>query len=170
LLSFFLRLTFPDTPVIPPSLKDLLTKLLTKSPQLRITLSEVRYHAWTTGDLNSKERAVWIRESDPQFQERLHVTDEEVAGAVKLLSKMKEGWRKLSSLWRKDSNSNVSFIGIMDGGNSSSSSSGINDITRKNQYYGESVDNQDAGLRRRTQSMPLVSGEPLFFFFPFGFL
>lgn len=41
---------FPATPVVTPSLIDLLERMLTKDPKSRITIPELREHAWVTCD------------------------------------------------------------------------------------------------------------------------
>lgn len=60
-------LTFPSKEdmgfEIDDTLKDLLLRLLTKDPEQRITLSQVKSHPWVTADLINPED--WINEADP---------------------------------------------------------------------------------------------------------
>ncbi|KAJ3014854.1 hypothetical protein HKX48_004909 [Thoreauomyces humboldtii] len=92
-------LEFPPGFTIDPSLEDLLYKLLTKDPTMRITLEEIKLHPWTTGNMNSAQRAAWLQDTDPtiQYGAPVQVTDEEMRGAVTMMGKLKSGLRKLSS-------------------------------------------------------------------------
>lgn len=58
-------LLFPEDITIEDSLKHLLNRLLTKNPEERITLEEVKLHPWVTADLNNP--SVWIEQSDPRL-------------------------------------------------------------------------------------------------------
>ncbi|KAF9895456.1 hypothetical protein BX616_009676, partial [Lobosporangium transversale] len=69
------------------SLKDLLSKLLEKDVSKRITLKEVKEHPWVIEDLRDPER--WRIETDPCNYQRVHITDEDLKGAVTLIDKIK---------------------------------------------------------------------------------
>ncbi|CAG8529038.1 4814_t:CDS:2 [Gigaspora margarita] len=68
-------LEFPDDIPISDSLKDLLTRLLEKDPQKRITLGEVKKHPWVIADLPNPQK--WRDDTDPKKYQALTVTDEE---------------------------------------------------------------------------------------------
>ncbi|KAF9113684.1 hypothetical protein BGX27_001047 [Mortierella sp. AM989] len=89
---------FPDSVPgrehVDPSLKDLLSRLLEKDVFKRITLKEVKEHPWVTEDLQDPIR--WRIETDPGNYQRVHVTEDEVKGAVTLMDKIKNRIRKLS--------------------------------------------------------------------------
>ncbi|XP_051717582.1 calcium/calmodulin-dependent protein kinase kinase 1b [Ctenopharyngodon idella] len=70
---------FPDKPVISEGLKELITRMLDKVPETRITLPEIKLHTWVTVD-----------GTDPLPLEEEHctvveVTEEEVQNSVKLV-------------------------------------------------------------------------------------
>ncbi|KAJ3327523.1 hypothetical protein HDU76_011645, partial [Blyttiomyces sp. JEL0837] len=94
-------LEIPDEPPIDDLLYDLLSRLLEKDPQRRITLSEVKLHPWTTEDLSPQERVQWLQETDPtlQFGTPLSVTDEEVSTAVRvvLMDRIRDSFRKFGT-------------------------------------------------------------------------
>ncbi|KAI9282504.1 kinase-like domain-containing protein [Umbelopsis sp. AD052] len=56
------ELQFPHDDV-DPDLQDLLLRLLDKNPETRITLEQVKYHAWVIEDLPNPEQ--WIRDTEP---------------------------------------------------------------------------------------------------------
>ncbi|KAF9115803.1 hypothetical protein BGX27_006415 [Mortierella sp. AM989] len=76
------------------SLKDLLSRLLEKDVCKRITLKEVKEHPWVTEDLRDPER--WRIETDPGNYQKVHITDEDLKGAVTILDKIKNRIRRLS--------------------------------------------------------------------------
>ncbi|KAG0232400.1 hypothetical protein BGW42_008191 [Actinomortierella wolfii] len=89
---------FPDSvpgrDFVGPDLKDLLSRLLEKDVGKRITLKEVKEHPWVTADLEDPTR--WRIETDPSNYQRVHITEEDVKGAVTLIDKIKNRIRKLS--------------------------------------------------------------------------
>ncbi|KAG0365213.1 hypothetical protein BGZ54_006754 [Gamsiella multidivaricata] len=89
---------FPDSvpgrEAVDPELKDLLSRLLEKDVYKRITLKEIKEHAWVTEDLDDPVR--WRIETDSSNYQRVHVTEEEVKGAVTIIDKIKNRIRKLS--------------------------------------------------------------------------
>ncbi|KAG0367791.1 hypothetical protein BGX24_003100, partial [Mortierella sp. AD032] len=84
----------PGREVIDTGLKDLLSRLLEKDVYKRITLKEVKEHPWVTQDLADPVR--WRIETDPMHYQRVHVTEDEVQGAVKIMDRIKNRIRKLS--------------------------------------------------------------------------
>ncbi|KAF9397416.1 hypothetical protein BGX21_008889 [Mortierella sp. AD011] len=90
--------SFPDNvpgrEYVDPSLKELLSRLLEKDVYKRITLKEVKEHPWVTEDLQDPVR--WRIETDPNNYQRVHVTEDEVKGAVTIMDKIKNRIRKLS--------------------------------------------------------------------------
>ncbi|KAK3842503.1 MAG: kinase-like domain-containing protein [Linnemannia gamsii] len=84
----------PGRDHVEPSLKDLLSRLLEKDVSKRITLREVKEHAWVTEGLKDPER--WRIETDPGNYQRVHITDEDLKGAVTIMDKIKNRIRKLS--------------------------------------------------------------------------
>ncbi|KAG0214028.1 hypothetical protein BGX31_001158 [Mortierella sp. GBA43] len=84
----------PGRGYVNPEIKDLLSRLLEKDVHKRITLKEVKEHPWVTEDLADPMR--WRIETDPANYQRVHVTEEEVKGAVTLMDKIKNRIRKLS--------------------------------------------------------------------------
>jgi serine/threonine protein kinase len=77
------------------ALKDLLLKLLTKNPQERITLEQVKHHPWVIQDL--KDPRIWWKEADPTLYKTVKVTDEEVSKALTIMAKFKKSIRRISS-------------------------------------------------------------------------
>jgi [calcium/calmodulin-dependent protein kinase] kinase len=62
---------------------DLLKRLLTKDPKKRISLEEVRHHAWVVADIQDK--VAWLEETDPARQnqgKKIQVSKEDVNSAV----------------------------------------------------------------------------------------
>ncbi|CAG8755278.1 30706_t:CDS:2, partial [Racocetra persica] len=87
-------LEFPEDIPISDSLKDLLTSLLEKDPQKRITLGEVKKHPWIIADLPNPQK--WRDDTDPRKYQALTVTDEEVKSAYTLIDRLKKKIRKIS--------------------------------------------------------------------------
>ncbi|KAI7893391.1 kinase-like domain-containing protein [Mucor mucedo] len=94
-----LPLSFPTVEQIgfetPHELMDLLSKLLTKDPDERITLDGVKHHVWVIQDL--EDPSIWWKESDPTSYKTVHVTDEEVSSAVTILGKLRKSIHRISS-------------------------------------------------------------------------
>ncbi|KAH7047169.1 kinase-like domain-containing protein [Linnemannia elongata] len=84
----------PGRDHVEASLKDLLSRLLEKDVGKRITLREVKEHAWVTEGL--KDPARWRIETDPGNYQRVQITDEDLKGAVTIMDKIKNRIRKLS--------------------------------------------------------------------------
>lgn len=80
------------------ALLDLLRRLLTKKPQDRISLEEVRHHPWVVADITEKER--WLDETDPVVQaqgKKIVVTTEDVERSVQpinLINRVRLGIKK----------------------------------------------------------------------------
>ncbi|KAK5138363.1 hypothetical protein LTR08_003424 [Meristemomyces frigidus] len=78
---------------------DLLKRLLTKDPRKRITLEEVRHHAWVVADLPNKIK--WLEETDTARQshgKKIEISNEEVSQAVvplQFLDRVRSGVRKI---------------------------------------------------------------------------
>ncbi|ORY94573.1 kinase-like domain-containing protein [Syncephalastrum racemosum] len=92
-------LKFPDPAEIgfdvSDSLKDLLSRLLTKNPDDRITLEQVKHHPWVIEDLEDPQ--LWWEEADPKRYKTVEVTDEEVTHAVTIMDRLRKSIQKLSS-------------------------------------------------------------------------
>ncbi|KAF9543530.1 hypothetical protein EC957_000808 [Mortierella hygrophila] len=84
----------PGRDHVEASLKDLLARLLEKDVGKRITLREVKEHAWVTEGLKDPVR--WRIETDPGNYQRVQITDEDLKGAVTIMDKIKNRIRKLS--------------------------------------------------------------------------
>ncbi|KAF9307991.1 hypothetical protein BGZ91_008033 [Linnemannia elongata] len=84
----------PGRETVDAGLKDLLSRLLEKDVYKRITLKEVKEHPWVTEDIADPVR--WRIETDPMHYQRVHVTEDEVQGAVKIMDRIKNRIRKLS--------------------------------------------------------------------------
>ncbi|KAI7816893.1 kinase-like domain-containing protein [Gamsiella multidivaricata] len=84
----------PGREFVSPSLKDLLSRLLEKDVSRRITLKEVKEHPWVIEDMLDPE--LWRIETDPGNYQRVHVTDEDLKGAVTIMEKIKTRIRRLS--------------------------------------------------------------------------
>ena len=79
-------------------LHDLLKRLLTKDPRHRITLEEVRHHAWVVADVQDK--IAWLEETDPSKQsqgKKIEVSKEDVNAAVVplFLDRVRSGIKKV---------------------------------------------------------------------------
>jgi serine/threonine protein kinase len=77
------------------SLKDLLKGLLTKDPDHRMTLAQVKQHAWVLEDLDDIEG--WWKEADPTRYKTVQVTEEDVSRAFTLMDRLKRSIRRISS-------------------------------------------------------------------------
>ncbi|KAI1300677.1 hypothetical protein EDD11_006056 [Mortierella claussenii] len=84
----------PGRDSVDAGLKDLLSRLLEKDVFKRITLKEVKEHPWVIEDIQDPIR--WRIETDPSNYQRVHVTEDEVRGAVTIMDKIKNRIRKLS--------------------------------------------------------------------------
>ncbi|KAG0204963.1 hypothetical protein BGX28_003264 [Mortierella sp. GBA30] len=84
----------PGRDFVDPGLKDLLSRLLEKDVHKRITLKEVKEHPWVTEDIADPIK--WRIETDPGNYQRVHVTEDEVKGAVTIMDKIRNRIRKLS--------------------------------------------------------------------------
>lgn len=79
-------------------LLDLLSRLLIKDPDNRITLEEVRHHPWVLQDIPNKE--LWLDETDPSRQaqgKKIQVSNQELNDAVvpvKLVERIRSGVKK----------------------------------------------------------------------------
>ncbi|KAI8883007.1 kinase-like protein [Backusella circina FSU 941] len=74
--------------------KDLLTRLLTKNPDERITLEEVKHHPWVTADLNNPE--AWIKKADPHNYLRSTSKDVVENEEVTMMDRLRRSIHKLS--------------------------------------------------------------------------
>ncbi|KAG0048340.1 hypothetical protein BGZ83_006686 [Gryganskiella cystojenkinii] len=84
----------PGRDFVDSGLKDLLSRLLEKDVFKRITLKEIKEHPWVIEDIPDPVK--WRIETDPSNYQRVHVTDDEVKGAVTIIDKIKNRIRKLS--------------------------------------------------------------------------
>jgi serine/threonine protein kinase len=88
-------LKFPEDIPISDSLRDLLTKILTKDPKARIGMKEIENHPWVTEDLNEDEKEEWFKfvslNDDP-----LDVTEDEVKKALTLKDRIKKKLSKFT--------------------------------------------------------------------------
>jgi serine/threonine protein kinase len=75
--------------------RDLLKRLLTKDPEARITLEEVKHHPFVLRNIPDPEK--WIEETDPRHggAAKLEVTAEEVSAAVSLTERVKRTLYKI---------------------------------------------------------------------------
>ncbi|KAK8212777.1 hypothetical protein M8818_002942 [Zalaria obscura] len=117
-------------------LYDLLARLLTKDPNKRITLEEVRHHPWIVQDVANK--AQWLEESDPTRQtqgKKIEVSKEDLSEAVVpvIIGRVRDGIRKIggallgrnvSTRKRTPSNAGSSMSGSLFPGSGSGSSVG----------------------------------------------
>ena len=87
-------LTFDEDEDVTDSLKDLLRRMLEKDPTKRITISEIKAHAWVTEDLSDPKE--WRTQTDPTRKEAIHVTLDEVKQALTIFGKFKRHIRRLS--------------------------------------------------------------------------
>ncbi|KAI8053251.1 kinase-like domain-containing protein [Syncephalis plumigaleata] len=88
------ELVFPDDVTVPATLIDLMSRLLTKDPSSRITLSEVKRHPWVVEDLDDPER--WRLETDPARYTQVAVSEDEVTKAVTFKERIRDHIRRLS--------------------------------------------------------------------------
>ncbi|KAI9490109.1 kinase-like domain-containing protein [Zychaea mexicana] len=92
-------LRFPDPEEIgfdiSDELKHLLHRLLTKNPDERITLEQVKHHPWVIEDIEDPQ--AWWEEADPRRYKAVEVTDEEVTQAVTIMDRLRKSIQKLSS-------------------------------------------------------------------------
>jgi len=86
---------------ISDTLHDLLQRLLTKDPQARITLEDVRKHPWVLEDLPNQEK--WLVETDPSRQsqgKKIEVSKEDMNTAVvplSLVDRVRVGFKKVGT-------------------------------------------------------------------------
>ncbi|KAJ1555903.1 hypothetical protein HK405_010905 [Cladochytrium tenue] len=154
-------LDFPESPPIDISLRDLLSRLLEKDPDNRMTLLEAKQHIWTTSDFTPAERSMWFAETDPdlQFGIPFSVTDEEVSKAVHGIDKLLDGFRRFGHGLQK----------VVDGGEDSAAGSGTSQTRENSRKYNDSPDPARtttaarrpswAGSRKRSADRP--PNEPL---------
>jgi [calcium/calmodulin-dependent protein kinase] kinase len=82
-------------------LHDLLERLLTKDPQARITLEDVRKHPWVLEDLPNQEK--WLVDTDPSRQsqgKKIEVSKEDMNTAVvplSLVDRVRVGFKKVGT-------------------------------------------------------------------------
>jgi len=99
------------SPTISPELKDLLSKMLQKDPNKRITIPEIKQHSWVTE--NSKN-PMMSTEENCIYEE---ITDEEIQNAVqpafmfvsKLLKKIKKGITQRSENRRRNYSVSINY-------------------------------------------------------------
>lgn len=87
-----------DAPPLPMScearlVRDLLDRLLEKNPNKRITLEEVRHHPWIVANLANADH--WLQETDPAQMPSVHVSHEEVHGALTGLPRLRKQMKQL---------------------------------------------------------------------------
>lgn len=88
-------LVIPHYPPIDQEARDLLTRLLIKNPDQRITLPEVKRHPWVLNGIEDPEK--WVNETDPgRYGGVVEVTAEDVDRAVSLVDRLKRQLHKLT--------------------------------------------------------------------------
>jgi [calcium/calmodulin-dependent protein kinase] kinase len=86
---------------ISDNLYDLLQRLLTKDPQARITLEDVRKHPWVLEDLPNQEK--WLEDTDPSRQsqgKKIEISKEDMNTAVvplSLVDRVRVGFKKVGT-------------------------------------------------------------------------
>lgn len=136
-------------------LHDLLRRLLTKDPRKRISLEEIRHHAWLVADLPDKVK--WLEETDPGRQshgKKIEVSNEDVKSAViplqwverarstikKVTDRLGFGGSKSTPRGRASSNQGIgapSGNAASPAGSASSSSSTLNQDGRSGSLHGD---------------------------------
>lgn len=92
-----------ETEPVEESLRDLISKLLVKNQEKRITLREVKKHPWVVQGL--EDPRVWIETTDPEVgpqASKIEVTAEDVEFAVStpnLITRAKSAIRKATGSW-----------------------------------------------------------------------
>eukprot|EP00184_Porphyridium_aerugineum_P008154 CAMPEP_0184692456 /NCGR_PEP_ID=MMETSP0313-20130426/929_1 /TAXON_ID=2792 /ORGANISM="Porphyridium aerugineum, Strain SAG 1380-2" /LENGTH=1385 /DNA_ID=CAMNT_0027150289 /DNA_START=685 /DNA_END=4842 /DNA_ORIENTATION=+ len=77
------ELIFPDTPVVPDSLKDLLAAIIKKDPNTRMTIDEIYKHPWVREGLaNLSMRANKPTKPVKAEESAFRITEDDVANAV----------------------------------------------------------------------------------------
>ncbi|KAJ1508051.1 hypothetical protein HMI55_000531 [Coelomomyces lativittatus] len=88
--------TIPLDIPVSSELEDLIQRILTKDPEQRPTLDQIKRHPWTLGGLAHPEQ--WLSETDPIHYGTVQVTEEEVKKAfTHAVDKLKNQLRRLSS-------------------------------------------------------------------------
>ncbi|KAI8986578.1 kinase-like domain-containing protein [Pilobolus umbonatus] len=88
-------LIFPSDIIISSPLKDLLTRLLTKNPEKRITLEEVKHHPWILEGLEDPRQ--WWYKSDPSSYQPVVITEDDINHAVTFMDRIVKSIHKLST-------------------------------------------------------------------------
>lgn len=80
-------------------LKALLEGMMDKDPSRRLGIEGIRFHSWTTQDIDAEDRMTWLNETDVGhvFNQPTVVSDEEVEDAMTLMEKIQKGIRKIST-------------------------------------------------------------------------
>ncbi|KAL0079301.1 kinase-like domain-containing protein [Phycomyces blakesleeanus] len=95
-------LTFPAN-FADQDCKDLLLGLLTKNPDARMTLDQVKVHPWVISDLAYP--IIWWQEADPRQYKTVEVTDDDVNQAVTIMARLRNTFNKMSSSFTHLTNS-----------------------------------------------------------------
>ncbi|KAI9312228.1 kinase-like domain-containing protein [Dichotomocladium elegans] len=151
-------LKFPDPEEIGFSISDelkhLLIRLLTKNPEERITLEEVKHHPWVIEDLD--DPVPWWEEADPRRYKAVEVTDEDVTQAVTIMDRLRKSIQKLSS-----SLSNLTH-GITRRRSKSTSSSNTPPSQQHQQKHHRQPHHISQRLPDPSPISPLIHGKPSF--------
>ncbi|WFC99748.1 non-specific serine/threonine protein kinase [Malassezia yamatoensis] len=77
----------PDNPQA-ELVRDILDGLLKKDPSQRMTLQQLKHHAWITGDLHDADH--WLKETNPALQPSLDVSHKELNHALTGLPRLRQ--------------------------------------------------------------------------------
>lgn len=86
-----IRLVFPNA-AVSDDLKDLISRMLDKDPISRLTMNDIKFHKWTTKDMNNIDKMNWWNElsSTYQFEQPLE------SRSFSLSEKVRKGFRKIT--------------------------------------------------------------------------
>ncbi|WFD43868.1 non-specific serine/threonine protein kinase [Malassezia psittaci] len=82
----------PDNPEA-ELVRDILDGLLEKNPSRRMTLEQVKHHAWITRDLHDADH--WLKETNPALQPSVDVSREELNHALTGLPRLRQRMKTL---------------------------------------------------------------------------
>lgn len=91
----------PEYEQVPPELRDLLQKLLTKDPRCRITIPQIKQHRWVVQGVDNYD--AWLHESDPDGTsqgKRIEVSKDDMEQAVvpvTFVERVRHGVRKIAT-------------------------------------------------------------------------
>ena len=134
-----------DYEEVDEDLRDLLERLLAKSPQDRISIGDIKRHPWLTRDIDNLNS--WVEETDPDKSShgrKIEISNDDIEQAVvpftsQLLDRFKFGFRKAGEIVRsvtrqgsrKRAQSTASSQEVPQSGSANSSSSTISQDGRR---------------------------------------